>query len=126
MKAAANLYAAWIGVFLGCAAGAAQGLWFHREAWLGGYSSWRRRMLRLGHISFFGIGIINLAFALSVDALSIETPVWPSALLLAGAVAMPVICYLSAYREGYRRLFFIPALSVIAGVGAVAWRLVVL
>ena len=50
-----HLYAAWIGIFMGFLAGAGLGLFFHRDGWLGGYSSWPRRMARLGHISFFGI-----------------------------------------------------------------------
>jgi hypothetical protein len=124
MTAAANLYSAWIGIFLGCVAGAAQGLFFHREQWMGGYGSWRRRMLRLGHISWFGIGILNLAFALTVDAMAIDAPLLPSALFLAGAAGMPVVCYMSAFRQEFRRLFFIPALSVIAAAGAFVWRLV--
>jgi hypothetical protein len=119
-----NLYAAWIGMLLGGIAGAVQGLWFHREAWLGGYGSWPRRMLRLGHISFFGIAFINLAFALTVRSLDIAGGLlWPSRLLIAGAVTMPSICYLSAYRKGFRHLFFIPALSVIVATGLFLVRL---
>ena len=36
MTAQINLAAAWIGISLGCTAGAVEGLLFHREAWLGG------------------------------------------------------------------------------------------
>jgi hypothetical protein len=42
------------GAFLvGAASGAALGLSFHRDDWLG---SWRRRLLRLGHFACFGMG----------------------------------------------------------------------
>ena len=54
-----NLWAAWIGIALGLASGTIQGLFFAREDWLGGYGSWPRRMLRLGHISFFGIAFLK-------------------------------------------------------------------
>lgn len=112
-----NFYAAWIGMFLGLCAGGVEGLFFHHEQWRGGYSSWRRRMVRLGHISFFGIGFINLAYALSVDYLAISTPSpIPSSLLVLGALTMPLVCYLSAARKNFRHLFFIPAGSVILGV----------
>jgi hypothetical protein len=111
-----NLLAAWLGVLLGSLAGAIQGLFFRREDWLGGYGSWRRRMLRLGHISFFGLGFINLAFALSVRVLEIDDGVvWPSWLFLLGAVTMPLLCYLASVKDVFRHLFFIPVLSVIAG-----------
>ena len=113
-----NFYAAWTGIFLGLLAGAVEGLFFHSEEWRGGYSSWRRRLVRLGHISFFGIGFINLFYALSIDYLAISCPSrWSSILLIVGAVSMPTICYLSAWRKLFRHLFFIPAGSVILGVG---------
>ena len=38
-----NLYAAWAGILLGIVAGAVQGMFFHGENWLGGYTSWPRR-----------------------------------------------------------------------------------
>ena len=41
---------------------------------MGGYASLRRRMTRLGHISFFGLGIINVLFALSLIAIPIPLP----------------------------------------------------
>jgi hypothetical protein len=120
-----NFYAAWIGILLGSLFGAAQGLFFHDENWLGGYASWPRRMLRLGHVSFFGLGFINLLFALSVHALELRGGIaWPSALLVAASVTMPLICYLSAFRKGFRHLFFIPVLSAILGIGSFLWRLV--
>lgn len=112
----ANLQAAWIGILLGSVAGALQGLFFRRDDWLGGYGSWRRRMFRLGHISFFGLAFINVAFALTVRTLGIEEGVtWASRLFILGAITMPLLCYLSAFRDSARHLFFIPVLSVIVG-----------
>ena len=123
---AINLHAAWIGILLGAVAGAAQGLFFHDERWLGGYGSWRRRMLRLGHISFFGIAMINLAFYFTVVALELRGGLaWSSRLLVVAAVTMPLLCYLSAFIKGFRHLFFVPTLSVIVGVGLLLWRLLV-
>jgi len=110
----ANLFAAWIGILLGFLVGAVQGLFFHSEDWLGGYTSWRRRMLRLGHISFFGIAFVNLSFVVAISYLRIER-VYPlcSVLLVVGAIAMPLVCYLSAYKKVFRHLFFIPVASLI-------------
>lgn len=34
-----NLTFAWWWIVVGLAAGAVQGLWFHREQWMGGYGS---------------------------------------------------------------------------------------
>ncbi len=119
-----NLYAAWIGFVLGCVAGAATGLFFDQEQWLGGYHSWQRRLIRLGHISFFGVGLLNLSFALTARAVGLESGLTAaSALFLLGAVTMPLVCYLSAWRVTFRHLFFIPALSVTCGVVLFTWRL---
>ena len=112
----ANHFAAWAGILLGSFTGAVQGLCFHREDWLGGYASWPRRMLRLGHISFFGIGFINLAFAISVPALGFDqTPVWPSRLFILALALMPSVCYASAFWKPARHLFFVPVLCVVLG-----------
>jgi hypothetical protein len=111
-----NIYAVWIGFLLGIIAGAIQGSFFHKEDWLGGYKSWRRRMTRLGHISLFGIAIINLAFVFTVYALDIKQSIFiPSILFIIGAVTMPLVCYLSAFKKFFRNFFFIPVLSILAG-----------
>ncbi len=70
---AINVYAAWIAFLLGGLAGAASGLFFHNEQWLGGYGSWPRRMIRLGHIAFFGLGLLNLSAAPTARALGITS-----------------------------------------------------
>ncbi|MGI8603357.1 MAG: hypothetical protein ACR2OZ_10195 [Verrucomicrobiales bacterium] len=56
---------AWAGMLAGVLSGAFIGLFFHRDDWMGGYGSFRRRLTRLGHISFFGLGFINFLCALT-------------------------------------------------------------
>jgi hypothetical protein len=111
-----NLAAGWIGVLFGFLAGAIEGLFFYREDWRGGYTTWRRRMTRLAHISFFGIGFINIAFGLTIISIGFSPPPTVSIILMIGAAAMPLICYLSAWKDFFRHLFFIPVLCLVAGV----------
>jgi hypothetical protein len=119
-----NLQAAWIGFLIGSLAGAVPGVFFHKADWLGGYDSWPRRMIRLGHISFFGLGFLNLGFALSVHSLALTAGVRaPSALLIVGAIAMPTVCYLSAWRSTFRHLFFVPVVSITLGAAFFSWEL---
>jgi len=118
-----NLYGGWAGILLGFVAGAVPGLFFHDELWLGGYASWRRRMIRLAHISFFGIGFINLAFFFTVRSLQVQPAAWSSVLLVIGAVAMPLVCYLSAFRTGFRHLFPIPVVCLLASVASFIWEI---
>lgn len=107
---------------MGFFAGAVPGLFFWKENWQGGYASWRRRMIRLAHISFFGLGLINILFALSARHLSLAAdtaPMRAAALLIAsGAVAMPLTCYLSAWKISFRHLFILPVACMVLGVGA--------
>jgi hypothetical protein len=95
------------------------GLFFWREDWLGGYGSWRRRMTRLAHVSFFGLGFINIAFALSVSQFALPRDsalTAASSSLCLGAATMPLVCYLAAWRKPFRHLFFVPVAAVVAGV----------
>lgn len=112
-----NLIVAWIGIAVGMLSGAVMGLDFQRESWLEGYSSWSRRLIRLGHISFFGLAFINLSYALSVRTLGIENDLWlTSVLLIIGAITMPLICFLAAWKKQLCHLFPIPVLSLLTGV----------
>lgn len=116
--ASVNLLAGWVAALAGVVSGAVIGLNFHRDNWFGGYDAFRRRMLRLGHISFFGLGFLNLFFGLSAAAVALPRPYLEvaSVCLIAGAFAMPACCFLSAWREPFRRLFPIPVLIISAGI----------
>ena len=118
----ANLLAGWIGFLAGAATGALMGLCFHREEWLGGYGSFPRRMLRLGHIACFGLGLINILFALTVAQLP-PAPAAPvaSVLLIVGLITMPLNCFLTAWRKPFRHAFFIPAGSTLIGIGCLVF-----
>jgi hypothetical protein len=113
-----NATAGWAGMLGGVVSGALVGLWFHEEHWLGGYASWRRRMMRLGHIAFFGIGILNVLYAVTVARLGwdVRWPVGSWGLALAGLL-MPATCFLSAWRKPLRHLFFLPVTCVLVGIG---------
>jgi hypothetical protein len=112
---ALNLAAGWYGFLGGVLSGMVIGLFFHRENWLGGYDSFQRRMVRLGHIAFFGLGLINILFALSASQSSSLTNA-ASHLLLVGLITMPLTCFATAWRRGFRHLFIIPAGSTGLGV----------
>ena len=115
-----NLLAGWIGMLGGVVSGAVIGLFFHREDWMGGYSSFRRRMTRLGHISFFGLGFLNMMFAVTTSLVALPpTPLRLASVgLIVGAVTMPVCCFLSAWRKPFRHLFPIPVAGLSVGIVA--------
>jgi hypothetical protein len=114
-----NLVAGWVGMLGGILSGAVIGLFFEREDWMGGYASFRRRLARLGHIAFFGLGFVNILFALTTEGLAASTwLVTASWALVVGAVAMPTCCFLTSWRKGFARLFPIPVVAVAIGVVA--------
>ena len=119
-----NVVAAWIAIFAGIVAGMITGLFFHQEQFLGGYTDWSRRLVRLGHVACFGLGFINLGFALTARVIGITSGINASSvLLIVGLVTMPLVCYLAAFRKLFRHLFVIPVLSVLAGVALFIGRL---
>ena len=108
----------WGAVIMGALSGAVMGLFFHRDEWAGGYASFPRRMMRLGHIAFFGLGFLNLMFALTIQVIQLPDSYLTIASggFIVGALTMPLCCFLAAWHKPFRHLFPIPVLGVMAGV----------
>jgi len=112
-----NLAAAWIGILLGFGSGLVLGLFFQRENWLGGYTSLKRRLYRLAHISFFGLGAVNLLFYfttlhLTPGARALAIAGWA---FIIGSISMPICCLLMAHFPRTQPLFTVPVLSLLLG-----------
>jgi hypothetical protein len=121
-----NFLIGWIGMLAGAVSGSVIGLYFHQDEWLGGYASFPRRMVRLGHISFFGLGILNILFALTLTVVSLDAIVARIASwgFIVGAVTMPLCCYLCAWRKKLWILFPVPVTSLLVGICLLLWSLV--
>ena len=122
-----NLVCGWLGMLAGVLSGAIVGLFFYREDWMGGYASHRRRLTRLGHISFFGLGLLNLIFAATASLLKLRG--WDLEIasigLIVAAITMPICCFLTAWRVPLRHLFPIPVGAATIGILAILigwWR----
>lgn len=117
MKFHLNLVIAWLWILLGFVSGMVLGLFFHRENWLGGYASFKRRLYRLAHISFFGLGVVNLLFCLTVQNFSLAGPLvhFASLAFITGAIAMPVCCVVMAHFPKAHMIFAVPVVSLTAG-----------
>ena|SRR2546423_1570430 len=110
-----NWYAGWGLLLSAFLSGAGIGLFFHREDFWGGYGSFRRRIVRLGHISLAALGMLNLLFALSVSRTGPAQQA-ASILLIIGAITMASTCFLTGWKTIFRHLFFIPVLSLVVAV----------
>src|SRR5436190_8795668 len=95
-----NLAFAWLWIFCGFISGALLGLRFRNKDWMGGYTSFPRRLYRLGHISFFGLGLINLLFYFTFRSLGPDSSLlpWAAWSFIIGGITMPICCLLMAHR----------------------------
>ncbi len=115
METGLNLIFGWLWILLGFITGMLMGMFFHREGWLGGYGSFQRRMYRLAHISFFGLGTVNLLFWGTVQLLlppEVMTQLASWAFII-GAVTMPLCCVLMAHFPKARMAFAVPVIALI-------------
>jgi hypothetical protein len=112
-----NLAFGWIWTLAGFVTGLLLGLRFHHDDWLGGYGSFQRRMIRLGHISFIGLGVVNILFALSASHITLGSGALALASwsLIAGGVTMPACCGLMAWRRVFYWGFGIPVACLVVG-----------
>lgn len=110
-----NLFFGWLWILLGFITGMVLGLFFHGEEWLGGYGSFKRRMYRLGHISFFGLGAVNLLFWLTIRQIQPANPLLNAAAwaFLVGGVTMPACCVIMASFPKAHLIFAVPVISLI-------------
>jgi hypothetical protein len=117
-----NWYFGWGMILSAFATGAVIGLFFYRTDFLGGYAAFPRRILRLGHIALAALGMVNILFSFS--AISAE-PGWRVSVasigFIVGGLTMPAVCFLSAWRAGFRHLFFIPVTALIVAAIQTLW-----
>jgi hypothetical protein len=117
-----NWYFGWGMILSAFVTGAIIGLFFHREGFLGGYASFPRRILRLGHIALAALGMVNILFSLTPMPSEPSCRVSVASIgFVVGGLTMPAVCFLSAWRAGFRHLFFIPVTALIVASIQTFW-----
>ncbi len=114
-----NRQIGWICAVLGALTGLVMGLWSFdgpvpTPGWLGEYGTTARRLARLGHIAFFGLGILNLLLAreLSLSALGLQTKRVASRAMNFGNVFLPLTLFSAAAYPPLKYLLPLPASAV--------------
>jgi len=110
---------AWISFVLGIGTGLVLGLWsfdgpFTTPGWLGGYEDVSRRMVRLGHIAYFGLGFLTLLLALELNKLQLtkrEQLLTTNAMIF-GNMVLPLTLFAAGVYHPLKYLMPIPALAV--------------
>jgi hypothetical protein len=104
---------------VGVGTGLVMGLWsfygpFEVPGWLGSYDQVPRRLARLGHIAFLGLGILNLLLAGTLNRLALG-PCGRRAASWAmnfGNIFLPLTLFAAAAYAPLQYLMSVPALSV--------------
>ena len=123
-----NRIVAWTGMACGAALGLIMGLWSFDGPvappnFIGDYTDTPRRLLRLGHIACFGIGILNL---LLVQALlnakdSPRVASYAAQAMNFGNIFLPLVLVIAAVYAPAKYLLPFPALSVFAALCLAAY-----
>jgi hypothetical protein len=117
-----NWYFGWGLLLSAFVTGAVVGLFFHREDFWGGYASFRRRLVRLGHISQAALGMLNVLYALAPAAADPGPEALASIGFVVGGAAMPLVCFLTAWKKPFRLLFVVPVTALAVAVLATLCR----
>jgi hypothetical protein len=118
----------WFSLVVGIATGLVMGLWsfdgpMATPAWLGEYADTSRRLARLGHIAFIGLGLINilLAHELSHSALGTRARRIASRHMNFGNVVLPITLFAAAAWRPAKYAMAIPATAVFVAMCLTAW-----
>jgi len=113
----ANILFGWVWMCLGFIFGMTLGLWSDGETWLGGYVSVTRRYLRLGHVAFIALPIINILYGKELASVELDNTVKyiGSYMMIFGAVGIPIICISAAFIRKTRYFLTLPALAILIG-----------
>lgn len=122
-----NLSIGWLWILFGFLSGSLIGFNFHflKENWLDGYSSPKRRLFRLGHISFFGLGFVNLIYYFTFNNLLSSSVLTDIASLgfVIGAITMPLCCFSIGVYPRIKNVFYIPVVSLILSCIITVWEI---
>jgi len=123
-----NRTVGWFSLAVGVATGLVMGLWafdgpVNPPAWLGEYGDTARRLARLGHIAFVGLGLINilLAHELAGSALSERAKRIASRQMNFGNIALPITLFVAAAWRPAKYAMAIPATAVFVALCLTAW-----
>lgn len=122
-----NRVIGWTSLMMGALMGLILGLWsfdgpLPSPAWIGGYGDVSRRLLRLAHIAFFGLGILNLLMTNEARRWQGLTPSPViAALMNIGNLLLPVTLIAAAAFPPFKYLLPVPALCIFAALGGMTY-----
>ena len=123
-----NRTVAWVSLLLGAVSGLVFGLWsfggpVEVPAWLGNYSDVSRRLARLCHISFFGLGILNLLLVRELPRCALRERAKQAASIAMnfGNVFLPLTLFAAAIYHPMKYAMGLPSTSVALALAITAY-----
>ncbi len=112
-----NILFGWACMCIGFVSGMTLGMWAEGEKWLGGYASITRRYLRLAHVAFIALSVINILYGKELGSPDIPTYVKSigSTLMIFGAAGVPLACISAAFFRKAKYFLPLPALALLIG-----------
>jgi len=112
-----NILFGWAWMCVGFVSGIILGLRAEGEKWLGGYASVTRRYLRLAHVAFIALSVINILYGKELGSVALPNHIKNigSALMIFGAAGVPLACISAAFFRKTRYFLPLPALAVLIG-----------
>jgi hypothetical protein len=91
--------------------------------WLGAYGDVSRRLARLGHIAFLGLGIIDVLLARELPRLALSAAMrrTASVAMILGNALLPPALFAAAACRPCKYLLPVPAIAVFVAVVLTAW-----
>lgn len=116
-----NISFGWLWILTGIVLGAVMGMWSFNgplQSPLGDYASLPRRLLRLSHIAFIALAMINILYGYEIDKINLKDKFKKigSKSMIYGAVLMPVLLLAAVFYEPVKYFTVIPAFLVIIGL----------
>ena len=113
-----NISFGWVWILFGIFVGALMGMWSFNGPMpspVGDYTSLARRMLRLSHIAFIALAIINILYGYEIDKIKLKKfyKKVGSLCMICGAILMPLLLIAAVFLEPFKYLTAIPATLVI-------------
>lgn len=122
MAPSANITFGFVWINAGILLGAPMAMAFLRSDWLGGYGSLDRRLLRLSHVAFIMLSLLNVIYGYALETGAIEIS-WQRAAsfhLMAGSIVLPLVLLAGIRVRRVLWLLPVPFLQIFAATVSAA------
>ena len=123
-----NVVFGWVWLLGGLILGAIMGMWSFGgplASPFGDYTSLPRRLVRLGHVAFMALPMLNILYGYEIDKVKLTKNMkkFGSVSIILGAILMPLLLISAAFYEPIKYLTMLPAFLIIFSVSLIVYGL---